>query len=68
MDDYLIPVFLLAISVALALGLRPQLFGNRIARWLLGGACVLAVGLSLPLPSHFSLGWGSSWRSPVGAV
>jgi hypothetical protein len=48
MPNHLIPVLLLVVCITLALGLRPQLFGSRSARWLAGAACVLAVGLSLP--------------------
>jgi hypothetical protein len=48
MHNHLIPALLLLLSVALVLGFRPKLFRSRAARWLAGGACVLAIGLSLP--------------------
>jgi len=48
MHNHLIPALLLLLSVVLVLGFRPKLFRSRAARWLAGGACVLAIGLSLP--------------------
>jgi hypothetical protein len=48
MHNHLIPVLLLLLPVALVLGVRPKLFRTRAARWVAGGACVLAIGLSLP--------------------
>ena len=48
MHNHLIPVLLLVVAIALIMGLRPQLFRSRVARWLAGGACLLAIVLSLP--------------------
>jgi hypothetical protein len=48
MQNHLIPLLLLVIAAALALGFRPKLFHSRVARWLAAGAGVLAIGLSLP--------------------
>jgi len=48
MRNHLIPALLLVLPAALVRGFRPKLFRGRAARWLVGGACVLAIGLSLP--------------------